>query len=72
MVRILSKAAEIASSGAPGGWNDLDMLEVGNGGMSDTEYVTHFSMCKFRPPFHVRFLPHPPRKFGVKVAIEQK
>ncbi|KAK2760162.1 hypothetical protein FQN54_002228 [Arachnomyces sp. PD_36] len=44
VVRILSKAAEIASLGGPGGWNDLDMLEVGNGGMSDTEYVTHFSM----------------------------
>ena len=29
---------------APGGWNDPDMLEVGNGGMSKTEYVTHFSL----------------------------
>ncbi|KAJ3071199.1 hypothetical protein HDU98_005681 [Podochytrium sp. JEL0797] len=28
----------------PGGFNDLDMLEVGNGGMSDTEYRTHFSV----------------------------
>ncbi|GMG98937.1 hypothetical protein Nepgr_000777 [Nepenthes gracilis] len=28
----------------PGGWNDPDMLEVGNGGMSYDEYVVHFSL----------------------------
>jgi len=28
----------------PGHWNDADMLEVGNGGMSDVEYRTHFSL----------------------------
>ena len=28
----------------PGHWNDLDMMEVGNGGMTDTEYRTHFSL----------------------------
>ena len=29
---------------APGRFNDPDMLEVGNGGMTDTEMRTHFSM----------------------------
>jgi alpha-galactosidase len=28
----------------PGHWNDADMLEVGNGGMTPTEYRTHFSL----------------------------
>jgi alpha-galactosidase len=28
----------------PGHWNDADMLEVGNGGMSPTEYRSHFSL----------------------------
>ncbi|RAL49166.1 hypothetical protein DM860_017196 [Cuscuta australis] len=28
----------------PGGWNDPDMLEVGNGGMTNDEYVIHFSL----------------------------
>lgn len=28
----------------PGGWNDPDMLEVGNGGMTDDEYRAHFSL----------------------------
>jgi len=28
----------------PGGWNDPDMLEVGNGGMAYDEYVVHFSL----------------------------
>lgn len=28
----------------PGHWNDADMLEVGNGGMTETEYRAHFSL----------------------------
>ena len=28
----------------PGGWNDPDMLEVGNGGMTTDEYRTHMSL----------------------------
>ncbi|XP_074556594.1 alpha-galactosidase 1-like [Curcuma longa] len=28
----------------PGGWNDPDMLEVGNGGMTNEEYIVHFSI----------------------------
>ena len=28
----------------PGGWNDPDMLEIGNGGMSATEYQSQFSL----------------------------
>ncbi|WCJ29155.1 Alpha-galactosidase [Euphorbia peplus] len=33
-----------ASYAGPGGWNDPDMLEVGNGGMSREEYRSHFSI----------------------------
>ena len=33
-----------ASYAKPGGWNDPDMLEVGNGGMSATEDQSHFSL----------------------------
>ena len=48
----LDYAAELADYGAPGGWNDLDMLVVGlkgkglihGGGMSFLEYQTHMSM----------------------------
>lgn len=28
----------------PGGWNDPDMLEIGNGGMSDEEYRAHMTL----------------------------
>ena len=28
---------------ALGGWNDPDMVEVGNGGMTVTEYTAHFN-----------------------------
>jgi alpha-galactosidase len=34
----------LASYAGPGHWNDPDMLEVGNGGMTDTEYRSHFSL----------------------------
>ncbi|MFE7133801.1 NPCBM/NEW2 domain-containing protein [Streptomyces sp. NPDC057638] len=36
--------AALARHAGPGGWNDPDMLEVGNGGMTDTEYRSHFSL----------------------------
>ncbi len=48
----MNKASFIVSKAQPGAWNDLDMLEVGNGAMSDDEYVAHFSTCKFKfPPY---------------------
>ncbi|CAH9139691.1 unnamed protein product [Cuscuta epithymum] len=33
-----------AAYAGPGGWNDPDMLEVGNGGMNYDEYRAHFSI----------------------------
>lgn len=33
-----------ASQAGPGGWNDLDMLEIGNGGMTVEEYRTHMTL----------------------------
>ena len=44
VMNILNKAAPILNKGQPGAWNDLDALEVGNSGMTDDEYKTHFSM----------------------------
>jgi alpha-galactosidase len=35
---------DLAQYAGPGHWNDPDMLEVGNGGMTDTEYRSHFSL----------------------------
>jgi len=34
----------LAEFAGPGHWNDPDMLEVGNGGMTAAEYKTHFSL----------------------------
>ncbi len=34
----------LAKYAGPGHWNDPDMLEVGNGGMTDDEYRTHMSL----------------------------
>ncbi|KAH8600796.1 glycoside hydrolase family 27 protein [Bisporella sp. PMI_857] len=44
VTNIMNKASFITSKAQPGAWNDLDMLEVGNGAMTDAEYVAHFSM----------------------------
>lgn len=44
MLGILKKNLPLAPDAGPGHWNDPDMLEVGNGGMTDTEYRSHFSM----------------------------
>lgn len=44
MLSIMKQNLPLAAAAGPGHWNDPDMLEVGNGGMTDTEYRTHFSM----------------------------
>lgn len=43
--------SHLAHYAGPGHWNDPDMLEVGNGGMTTTEYRTHFSLwCLLAAP----------------------
>lgn len=44
MLDIVDENAELNGVAGPGHWNDPDMLEVGNGGMTTTEYRSHFSM----------------------------
>jgi alpha-galactosidase len=43
-VTIADMQVDLADYAGPGHWNDPDMLEVGNGGMSDAEYRSHFSL----------------------------
>ena len=35
---------DLAKWAAPGHWNDPDMLEIGNGGMTNSEYQVHMSL----------------------------
>lgn len=44
MTNILDLMADLSPYAGPGHWNDADMLEVGNGGMTENEYRAHFSM----------------------------
>jgi alpha-galactosidase len=44
VISILEMQDGLASYAGPGHWNDPDMLEVGNGGMTETEYRSHFSL----------------------------
>ncbi len=41
---ILDQQVGLQSYAGPSHWNDPDMLEVGNGGMTDIEYRAHFSL----------------------------
>ena len=44
LMAVLDKQVELHPHAGPGHWNDPDMLEIGNGGMTDDEYRTHFSL----------------------------
>ena len=44
MAEIGFSQAGLARFAGPGHWNDPDMLEVGNGGMTPDEYRTHMSL----------------------------
>lgn len=51
MMAIFDAQKELAKYAGPGHWNDPDMLEVGNGGMTTEEYRTHFSLwCMLAAP----------------------
>ena len=51
VVHILDLQDGLESYAGPGHWNDPDMLEVGNGGMSIAEYRSHFSLwCLLAAP----------------------
>jgi alpha-galactosidase len=51
MIDIFEKQKDLARYAGPGRWNDPDMLEVGNGGMTTEEYKTHFSLwCMLASP----------------------
>ncbi|WP_185010945.1 NPCBM/NEW2 domain-containing protein [Crossiella cryophila] len=44
MLGIFKQNVGLAANAQRGGWNDPDMLEVGNGGMTEVEYRSHFSL----------------------------
>ena len=44
MLYIIDSNNYWAEYAGPGGWNDPDMLEVGNGGMTYEEYKVHFGL----------------------------
>ena len=51
MINIFEQQKDLARYAGPGRWNDPDMLEVGNGGMTTEEYRTHFSLwCMLASP----------------------
>ena len=51
MIGIFLQQKDLARYAGPGHWNDPDMLEVGNGGMTTEEYKTHFTLwCMLAAP----------------------
>ena len=52
---ILDQQAALSRSSHPGAWNDPDMLEVGNGYLTDAENRAHFSLwALLNPPLDCR------------------
>ncbi|KAJ3058407.1 hypothetical protein HDU98_005481, partial [Podochytrium sp. JEL0797] len=41
---LVNRNLPLSAYSHPGGFNDMDMLEVGNGGMTNDEYRSHFSI----------------------------
>jgi alpha-galactosidase len=44
ILNILQKQQRITQYAGPGGWNDPDMLQVGNGNLTVDEQKSHFSL----------------------------
>ncbi|MDB5691748.1 MAG: glycoside hydrolase family 27 protein [Alphaproteobacteria bacterium] len=44
VVSIVDLNEPLWTHAGPGHWNDPDMLEIGNGGLTNTEYRSHFSL----------------------------
>ncbi|KAH0524493.1 hypothetical protein TsFJ059_006997 [Trichoderma semiorbis] len=44
VLAIINRVVPYIDRGLPGGWNDLDMLEVGHGGQTEEEYRAHFTI----------------------------
>jgi alpha-galactosidase len=44
VLQILDLQVGLAAYAGPGHWNDPDMLEIGNGGMTDAQYRAQFSL----------------------------
>ena len=51
VIEIVDMMKPLWQTTGPGHWNDADMLEVGNGGLTYDEQVSHFSLwCLFASP----------------------
>jgi alpha-galactosidase len=51
VLQILDKAVAISDYAGPGHWNDLEMLEIGNGNQNEDEYRSHMAIwCMMAAP----------------------
>lgn len=51
LTEIFHRNVALDQHAGPGGWNDPDMLEIGNGGMTEREYRSHFTLwCLMAAP----------------------
>jgi alpha-galactosidase len=79
LVTILDRQRGLSHYAGPDRWNDPDMLEVGNGGMTTEEYRSHFSLwCLLAAPLmagnDIRAMPDEVRSILVApepIAVDQ-
>jgi alpha-galactosidase len=51
LLRVIDSSVGLSQFAGPGGWNDPDMLEVGNGGMTNDQYMIQFAFwCLLKAP----------------------
>ncbi|CAG8658232.1 16947_t:CDS:10, partial [Gigaspora rosea] len=69
----LDKQRNISTFSSPGGWNDPDMLEIGNAGLTFDEQKSHFSLwAALKAPLLLGFDLRNPPKNTLAVALNEK
>ncbi|CAG8784652.1 28306_t:CDS:10, partial [Gigaspora margarita] len=69
----LDQQRNISNFSSPGGWNDPDMLEIGNGGLTFDEQKSHFSLwAALKAPLILGFDLRNPPKDTLTIALNEK
>ncbi|KAF0410089.1 Melibiase family protein [Gigaspora margarita] len=69
----LDQQRNISNFSSPGGWNDPDMLEIGNGRLTFDEQKSHFSLwAALKAPLILGFDLRNPPKDTLTIALNEK
>lgn len=73
ILSILDQQRNISNFSGPGGWNDPDMLEIGNGDLTVDEQKSHFSLwAALKAPLILGFNLRNPPNDTLAIALNEK